>query len=114
MYITECTTAATETSKQKKTTFFFYFSKKIILFSFFETQKKMSIQNEKQTDVRTAVAILPDITLCTDIQLIRQKHDPAFDRWPPHINFLFPFIPENEFGTVFFLRINGFFFFWVS
>lgn len=31
------------------------------------------------------------------IQAIRQKHDPAFTRWQPHINFCFPFVDTPVF-----------------
>ena len=35
------------------------------------------------------------------IQAIREKHDPAFHRWQPHINFKFPFVDTPEFPIVF-------------
>lgn len=31
-----------------------------------------------------------------NIDDIRSTHDKAFDRWMPHINFLFPFLPEDK------------------
>jgi len=52
----------------------------------------MSIPAEKA--VTSAAAILPPTELCTQIEAVRSKHDKAFERWPPHINLLFPFIPE--------------------
>ena len=30
------------------------------------------------------------------IQELRSTHDPAFKRWMPHINLIFPFIPYDE------------------
>jgi 2'-5' RNA ligase len=31
-----------------------------------------------------------------NINLVRREHDKAFERWMPHINFIFPFIPEDQ------------------
>ena len=47
----------------------------------------------------TALAIIPkDIQ---QIQEIRKVHDPAYERWPPHINICFPFVDPAEFDHVF-------------
>mmetsp|Transcript_43851 Transcript_43851/g.121307 ORF Transcript_43851/g.121307 Transcript_43851/m.121307 type:complete len:1460 (-) Transcript_43851:350-4729(-) len=46
----------------------------------------------------TACCIVPPMEHWAPIQSIRERFDPAFERWPPHINLLWPFIPEHAFS----------------
>ena len=47
----------------------------------------------------TALIITPPKELYPPIQAIREKYDSAFERWMPHINMSFPFLPPNEFDV---------------
>ncbi|KAI9218924.1 2'-5' RNA ligase superfamily-domain-containing protein [Blastocladiella britannica] len=44
------------------------------------------------TSVTTALAVIPPPALWPRIQTMRRTLDPAFPRWPPHINLLYPFL----------------------
>ncbi|CAF3432228.1 unnamed protein product [Rotaria socialis] len=45
---------------------------------------------------RSALAILPTLNTWPLIDPYRQQYDPSFDRWPPHINLLWPFFDLTD------------------
>lgn len=47
-----------------------------------------------------ALAFLIPDRHCDKIDSIRSQHDKAYDRWMPHINFLFPFVQECKIPDV--------------
>ena len=47
-------------------------------------------------DVCTALVVLPPEAVCGPIQTLRASYDKAYNRWPPHINLLFPFVPRAK------------------
>jgi 2'-5' RNA ligase len=51
-------------------------------------------------DVTTALTLIIPDELHTHINLIRQQFDPAYPKWSPHINFLFPFVSTDNFELI--------------
>ncbi|CAF1501248.1 unnamed protein product, partial [Rotaria sordida] len=45
---------------------------------------------------RSALVILPTINQWSIINSYRQEYDPSFNRWPPHINLLWPFFDLTD------------------
>jgi len=45
---------------------------------------------------RSALSMLPTREFWSQIESIRKENDPSVDRWPPHINFLWPFFDVND------------------
>jgi 2'-5' RNA ligase len=41
---------------------------------------------------KSALALLPPISITTPIESVRRAHDKHFARWPPHINLIYPFL----------------------
>jgi len=50
-------------------------------------------------NVCSALALVVPDAVAAPIEAIREKHDPAFQRWPPHCNFLFPFLLDSEISS---------------
>lgn len=41
---------------------------------------------------KSALVLLPPSSIAKPIEALRRKHDKHFDRWPPHINLIYPFL----------------------
>ena len=52
------------------------------------------------TTTQTALCIIPPEHVWEQIQSIRSIHDKAYPRWMPHINFIYPFVPEGNFENI--------------
>ncbi|MEW5859786.1 MAG: poly(A) polymerase [Cyanobacteriota bacterium] len=46
---------------------------------------------------QSAVVVMPSAEVLPAIQAIRRRYDRRFDRWMPHINLLYGFVPEEYF-----------------
>eukprot|EP01138_Halocafeteria_seosinensis_P013119 gb/GECG01013398.1/.p1 GENE.gb/GECG01013398.1/~~gb/GECG01013398.1/.p1 ORF type:complete len:642 (+),score=72.70 gb/GECG01013398.1/:1-1926(+) len=53
----------------------------------------------KTKEYKSAIVIIPPTQLWKPIQTIRSIHDRVYHRWMPHINLMYPFLPDE--GTCF-------------
>ena len=51
-------------------------------------------------DVTTALTLVAPSEFHDKINEVRSKYDRAYPRWMPHVNFLFPFVSEDQFDTI--------------
>jgi len=61
------------------------------------SNSQQSVKLNQTKAFHTALCFIPPQSIWDPIQDIRRKLDKSFNRWPPHINLLFPFIPEQYF-----------------
>jgi 2'-5' RNA ligase len=60
--------------------------------------KQVGVSDPLQEKVfKSALVITPPQEMWGPIQALRSKHDKAFERWMPHVNLLYPFVPEAVF-----------------
>ena len=45
----------------------------------------------------SALCWVPSVEQQSSIQSLRALYDKQFDRWPPHVNVLYPFVPVDDF-----------------
>ncbi|CAM4875460.1 unnamed protein product [Rotaria socialis] len=45
---------------------------------------------------RSALSFMPPMNIWPSVQSFREKYDPLFNQWPPHINLLWPFFDFND------------------
>jgi hypothetical protein len=57
-----------------------------------------SSSDSSSSTSNSACVIIPPMDLWDKIQEIRSANDTSFDRWPPHINLLWPFLPQTQFN----------------
>eukprot|EP01119_Soliformovum_irregulare_P006620 TRINITY_DN1883_c12_g1_i2.p1 TRINITY_DN1883_c12_g1~~TRINITY_DN1883_c12_g1_i2.p1 ORF type:complete len:834 (-),score=304.11 TRINITY_DN1883_c12_g1_i2:16-2517(-) len=62
--------------------------------SFPKKEIRPKISNNKT--VQSAVVIIPDPSQWEPIEKIRRNSDKSYQRWMPHINLLYPFLPGGE------------------
>ena len=51
-------------------------------------------------DHKSSVCLIPPSDAQGPIQALRKVHDKQINRWPPHINLLYPFVPHNQFPGI--------------
>ena len=52
----------------------------------------MATQLAPHLSYKSALALLPRAAIASPIEQVRRDHDKHFNRWPPHINLIYPFL----------------------
>jgi endonuclease/exonuclease/phosphatase family metal-dependent hydrolase len=61
-----------------------------------DTAPTLSSTSMSTTSYNTALCIIPPQDQCLDVDKLRSLYDKGFERWPPHINLVYPFVaPES-------------------
>eukprot|EP01105_Mastigella_eilhardi_P005553 TRINITY_DN17230_c0_g1_i1.p1 TRINITY_DN17230_c0_g1~~TRINITY_DN17230_c0_g1_i1.p1 ORF type:complete len:250 (-),score=40.15 TRINITY_DN17230_c0_g1_i1:16-765(-) len=48
--------------------------------------------------VTSAVVVVPPSSVWAPFQAVRELHDKAYERWMPHVNLLYPFVPFRSYA----------------
>lgn len=64
------------------------------------TEKFQGSMLKKDYTVKSALALIPPESCWPLIQCIRKNYDPSYTRWMPHINLIYPFLPEDFFEQI--------------
>lgn len=70
-----------------------------VIFSF-SLRLKTNVRMASVSTTQTALCVIPPNDVWEQIQAIRSVHDKAYPRWMPHINFIYPFVPEKSFDDI--------------
>lgn len=63
-----------------------------------QVEQAVQLRTVDSPSVHTSALIAkPPESILTEIQQIRREHDPSFERWMPHINLVYGFVPEADF-----------------
>lgn len=54
--------------------------------------RNMALKLPAHLTYKTALALLPPISITPPIEAVRGVHDKNYRRWPPHINLIYPFL----------------------
>jgi len=60
------------------------------------SKEKIQLEIGNKT-VQSAVVIIPPQEIWDQIEAIRKIHDKSYERWMPHINIVYPFVPCEDF-----------------
>lgn len=53
----------------------------------------------EEKTVRSALCVVLPYGVTEGVQAVRREHDRSYGRWPPHVNLLYPFVPEAAAGA---------------